>query len=311
MLQVACGVGMSAAEPTIEDLRIADIVVRDRLRPVSEAGVESLLASIRDIGAVKDEIHVRLARRAGQTELRLLAGGHRLEAVRRLGWETIRAKVWRDITDELARLIEIDDNLAGAEMCPLDHAIFLAERKRLYEEMHPETREMAGAALVAQRWDTADTNVHRIACFANATAEKFGLSPRHVRRMTSAASALSASERQRLRWAPRPVTHADLQTIAKITAAGDRAAVVDALASGAARSAADALKRMRAEPVAPADPRAQQLAALWTAWSRAGAVARRQWIAEVFDELSPLVVDQAEERDAAEIADLRAGGASS
>lgn len=289
-------------EPKAEELRIADIIVRDRLRPVSEAGVESLLASIRDIGVIKDEIHVRLARRAGKVELRLLAGGHRLEAARRLGWETIRAKVWRDITDETARLIEVDDNLAGAEMNALDTAVFLAERKRVYEDLHPETR--AGVA-GAMRKNCA-TDFMSVASFATATAEKFGLTERHVRRMIAAGGALTASDVIRLRHAPRPVTQADLQVIAKIDAAADRITVVEALVAGTARSAGEAVRRLHTAPSATLAPADQQLTALRAAWSRAGAEARRRWIAEAFEELSPLVVDQAAERDAAEIAELRA-----
>lgn len=296
-----------ATTPKSDDLRVADIIVRDRLRPVSEAGVESLLASIRDIGIIKDEIHVRLARRAGRVELRLLAGGHRLEAARRLGWETIRAKVWRDITDEMARLIEVDDNLAGAEMNALDTAVFLAERKRVYEDLHPETR--AGVFKGNQHTGKVAADMMSVTTFAVATAEKFGLTERHVRRMISAGMMLTASDLIRLRRAPRPVTQADLQIIAKIDTAGDRIAVVEALADGTVRSAREALARLRAEPASVAgapDPADQEYLALRTAWSRAGAPARRRWISEAFDELSPLVVDRAEERDEAEIIDLRA-----
>lgn len=296
--------------PKSEELRVADIIVRDRLRPVSEAGVESLLASIRDIGVIKDEIHVRLARRGGKVELRLLAGGHRLEAARRLGWETIRAKVWRDITDDMAQLIEVDDNLAGAEMGALDTAVFLAARKGLYEKMHPETRRGVAGAVARH----SATDMMSVASFAAATAEKFGLTERHVRRMIAAGGALTASDVIRLRRAPRPVTQADLQTLARIDAAGDRIAVVEALASGAARSAGEALKRLRVAPEASgpeASQADQQIAALRAAWSRAGVEARRRWVAEAFEELSPLVVDRAEARDEAEVIDLRkhlAGG---
>ncbi len=47
--------------------------------------------------------------------------------------------------------------------------------------------------------------------------------------------------------------------------------------------------------------------ALVNAWSRAGMAARRMFVDEMFDDLSPLVVDAAEARDEADIATLRAG----
>lgn len=276
---------MSAPEPRVEELRVADIVVRDRLRPVSEAGVESLLASIRDLGTIKDEIHVRLARRGGNAEMRLLAGGHRLEAARRLGWDSIRAKVWRDITDDLARLIEVDDNLAGAEMDALDQAIFLSERRRVYENLHPETRRGSAGAL--RRWDANDIRVVCMESFTTATAAKFGISPRHVQRMAKAGDRLGPGERQRLQGAERRPSQADLLLLAKIDEAGDRIAVVERLWSG--QTAREALRALSAEPKPQADPVTDQLRALKAAWSRSGAVARRRWVEEAFEELQELV----------------------
>lgn len=116
---------------------VAEIQDLNRLRPVSEAGVEALKASIAETGVMKDAIHVR--RKKGGV-LVLIAGAHRLEAARQLGWTEIEAKVWVDVTDDWSRLMEIDDNLAGAEMGPLDTAVFLAERKAVYERLHPETK---------------------------------------------------------------------------------------------------------------------------------------------------------------------------
>ncbi|HPT48548.1 MAG TPA: hypothetical protein PLM07_21900, partial [Candidatus Rifleibacterium sp.] len=54
--------------------------------------------------------------------------------------EEIAAHIWTDVTDDWARLMEVDDNLAGAEMNALDTAVFLAERKKVYEKLHPETK---------------------------------------------------------------------------------------------------------------------------------------------------------------------------
>lgn len=135
------------AEPTL--LKVSRVAVSDvddsrRLRPVSEAGVESLIASVNELGVMKDPIHVRQIKGGG---LVLVAGGHRLEAARRMGWEEVEAKVWTNVTDDWSRLMEIDDNLAGAEMNALDTAIFLAERKRVYEKLHPETKGGVAGAL--------------------------------------------------------------------------------------------------------------------------------------------------------------------
>ena len=75
--------------PSFTDLPIADItVLTDRLRPLSEAKVAALLQVIGEgvfLGAVT-------VRRAGKVNT-LIDGAHRLEAMRRLGRETIRADV--------------------------------------------------------------------------------------------------------------------------------------------------------------------------------------------------------------------------
>lgn len=284
-------------------VKITDIVVRDRLRPVSEAGVASLIASIRETGVMKDAIHVRQAKSG---EIVLMAGAHRVEAAQRLGWEDVEAKVWADVQNDWALLIEIDDNLAGAEMDALDTALFLAERKRVYEKLHPEARA-----------DTFSGNQHTgklaadIMSFATSTAEKFGVTERHVRRMVAAGSALSRDERRWLRSAPKPVTLADLQALAKVDDGHERAQICIALSNGVARSVSAARQSYAAACGIVSDrlqdPVEEALKALNAAWGRAPMATRRRFVDAVFDDLSPLVVDAAEARDAAEIEDMRRG----
>nr|WP_283258334.1 ParB N-terminal domain-containing protein [Pseudomonas sp. GX19020] len=258
--------------------QIADIIVGDRLRPVSEAGVESLIASIKETGVMKDAIHIRKKK---DGKLVLIAGGHRLEAASRLGWEEIEAKIWTDVTDDWARLMEVDDNLAGAEMNALDTAIFLAERKRLYEKLHPETR--AGVAGAAARWDATEPGS---VAFVTATAEKFGLSDRQIRKIVAAGSSLSRDEVRDLRAAKAPVTLKDLTEISRISEDHERSMVVMKLTGGKAKNAADARKQIEAEEgraptVDPKKKSEDEFRALAGAWKRAGAVARRRFRTEV------------------------------
>lgn len=264
--------------------RVAVAEVREvsRLRPVSEAGVESLIASVSETGVMKDAIHVRKKK---DGSLVLIAGAHRLEMARRLGWEEIEAKVWTDVTDDWARLMEIDDNLAGADMNALDTAVFLARRKDIYERLHPETK--AGAFKGNQHTGKLVADMMSVTSFAAATAEKFGLSDRHVRRMIAAGSALNPLDVKRLREAPGPVTLADLQVIGKAEY-GERIDIVAALAEGRAKSAAAARKSLGARSGVEApvkDPADQQYLALFSAWTRASAKARRRFLEQVRGEL--------------------------
>ncbi len=274
-------------------IAVEDVVVRDRLRPVSPAGVEALRASIAEVGVMKDAIHVRKLR---DGELRLLAGAHRLAAAVEMGWEEIEAKVWTDVTDDWARLIEIDDNLAGAEMNALDTAVFLATRKAVYERLRPDTRADAFKGNRHTGSLVSDTM-----SFARSAAEKFGLSRRQVERMVSAGSRLGADEVARLRQAPRPVTLKDLQDLAKVNNAPDRYDVVAALAEGRAKSASAALKALKAPVEAPPkDAVEEQFIALVKVWARAGQRAKRRFVAEYFEELGLLGADEEEARFEAE-----------
>ncbi len=275
---------------SLSKVRIADVIVAERLRPVGDAGVASLIASITETGVMKDAIHVRKKK---DGKLYLIAGGHRLEAGKQLGWDEIEAKVWTDVTDDWARLMEIDDNLAGAEMNALDTAIFLAQRKEVYERLHPEARAKTGAALAAARWNAAD--IMSVASFAKSTAEKFGMTDRHVRRMIAAGHTLTAADVSHLRAAPRPVTLKDLADIAKIGDGQERSLVVFRLACGNAKSAAEARRTLKVEAsgVLPTvkDPVEEGYKALVKLWSRMPAAAKRRFIAQIEVEASKLLTD--------------------
>ncbi|MCB1395943.1 MAG: ParB N-terminal domain-containing protein [Rhodobacteraceae bacterium] len=280
------------AEPRLmktDRLKVGDVRLEQRLRPVSEVGVASLLASIEQTGVMKDAIHVR-QKKGGA--LVLIAGAHRLEAARRLGWEEIEAKVWTDCTDDWAQLMEIDDNIAGAELNPLDTAVFLAARKRVYERLHPETKAKTGADLVAHRWNTADTM--SVVSFAAATAEKFGMTDRHVRRLIAAGDKLLGGDAHQLRGAPRPVTLKDLAEIARISQPTERYSVIAALAEGRAKSAADARRAWAAREgiAAPVeDPIETALKSLKAAWSRAPKEARRRFCRDHGAEVEALLYE--------------------
>jgi ParB family transcriptional regulator, chromosome partitioning protein len=271
--------------PTLTRLQLADVRATQRMRPVSTAGVNSILASVAEIGQIKDPIHVR-RKKDGFV---LLAGGHRLAAYEALGISETDVWLWSGITDDVARLIEIDDNLAGAEMNALDTAVFLAERKRVYERIHPEAKAVAGAALAEKRWNAAD--IVSVASFAKSTAEKFGMSERHVRRLIEAGEKLGVDS-ARLRQSPKPVTLKDLIEISKIGEVTERYAVIDALREGRAKSAAEARRTWTAksngEEARTKDPVEEAFEALSKAWSRAPMAAKRRFVDQFSDEIATI-----------------------
>ena len=128
-------------------VQLAQIRVADRLRlALDEATVETIAGSMAELG-LQSPVLLRPWRAAGPEGsdawgredaglFALVAGAHRLEAARQLGWAHIEALIVEGTPDEV-RLIEIDENLARAELTVLDRARFLATRKRIHERMYP------------------------------------------------------------------------------------------------------------------------------------------------------------------------------
>lgn len=260
---------MTPKSPTLADMPVEQVLVGSRLRPVSEAGVDALVSSIRELGVMKDPIHVR--KKKGGTIV-LMAGGHRLAAAKVLGWPTIPAQVWT-CTDDWARLMEIDDNLASAELTALDTAVFLAERKRVYEKLHPEM------AVGAFRGNQHTGNlVPDIMSFTRSTAEKFGLTDRHVRRLLAVGTVLTTDQLRWLRAAPGPVTLKDLQDLAKVEDDHIRSQVCIKMSNGDVKKAAQAVALLTRPETAPKDPVEEAFIALRKAWSRAPKEARKRFL---------------------------------
>lgn len=117
----------------IRDLPTDTIDLRADARAIDEAAVAGLVESIANVGLI-NPIRVR----AVGDRWEVIAGAHRLSAVKQLGLADISAIVVTD--DDLhAELAMIDENLCRAELSPADRAKQTARRKAIYLELHPET----------------------------------------------------------------------------------------------------------------------------------------------------------------------------
>lgn len=266
----------------IQEIAIRDIDLSGRMRPVSELSVVSLMASLMEIG-LQSEIQVRKIRHQGG-RLKLIAGAHRVEAHLRLGCTSISAKVW-DCTDDWAEMAEIDDNLAHAELCPLDLSVFLARRKVVYERQYPAAAQ--GGARGNQHtggWQTDTMS------FCQSVAEQKAMSERQIRRLVAAGEGLDAESIALLRLSPTRVTLSDLQTLGKCVDPVARRAVCEVLSRGEAKNAKAALEAQRATPgkgaVSPIDAETMKVKA---AWARASKAARRRFVEDYREELEALL----------------------
>ncbi len=118
--------------PAIECLTIDICIPSDRARQrLDEGAIERLMESMSKIG-LKTPITVRGVSETGDTFL--VAGRHRLEAAKRLGWNEIEAIILWDFPEDEARMWEISENLARAELTALERDEHVAEWMRLVEK---------------------------------------------------------------------------------------------------------------------------------------------------------------------------------
>ncbi|MGK7661138.1 MULTISPECIES: ParB N-terminal domain-containing protein [unclassified Marinovum] len=263
------------------ELPIADIEVEGRLRPVDELGVAAILSTVAEGQSITDPIDVRRVRKGKAESYRLVDGAHRLEAMKRLGRDVIPASVWEGTRLD-ARLLEIERNLARAEMKPIDRAVFLLGYKDAYEEKYPEAKAAIGEALAAKRWNA--TGTVPVASFAAMVGQLTGQDESTIRRQINAARHLSKSEIDAVRAAPHWVSFKDIADIGRIGEDDERAFVVNKLASGEAKKASKARKLFASETGkahAPVDPVEAEFQSLLKAWGRARKSVRDRFLEKV------------------------------
>jgi len=154
----------------IVEIALDKIEVGERLRSVDPAWVEFLAASIAESG---QHTPVKVRKVGRGEKYALIAGGHRMAAMKLAGKETVFADVVK-ANDLEAKLLEIDENLIRRELSALDKATFLSQRKDVYEQLHPETKNGGD-----RKSDQTEARFGLIS-FSKATAERLGLTERSV-----------------------------------------------------------------------------------------------------------------------------------
>ena len=113
------------------EVLISDIIIKEDRRAVKSEYVQKLADSIKQIGLI-NPITIT-------PDNTLIAGYHRLNAFILLGKVRIPA-ITLNLSDLETRLAEIDENLIRNDLSVLERGDQLLERKRIYEELYPETR---------------------------------------------------------------------------------------------------------------------------------------------------------------------------
>lgn len=143
---------MSGGSRQTEYISVSAIENGNRARSVKDDAVQRLMESMAKIG-MKSPITVRyFADRHSETtgtddSVVLVAGAHRLEAAKRLGWDKIECFVVNDgeegADEDRARMWEIAENLHRAELTALERDEHISEWLRLANKP-PHLGEVSG-----------------------------------------------------------------------------------------------------------------------------------------------------------------------
>ena len=209
-------------------LKISEILVQPKRRDTSQEKIRILADSIAELGLINaitvDPDHV------------LIAGLHRLEAVKLLKWVEIECNI--STLDGLrAQLAQIDENFVRCDLSIIDRNEMVLRRKEIYEALHPETRNGGDrkSEKHAEKIRTTKCRSDLDRSFTRDTAEKLGVSPRTVERQVQAAKKMTEEAKQILRGVDVKITQKDALELSRLPPDHQREAA-NQLASGRIQS---------------------------------------------------------------------------
>ncbi len=240
----------------IKNVEIAKITVSEGRRQLRS--IDQLAQSISDIGLLNPVVIT--------ADFKLVAGYHRLEACKSLGWDTIPASIINasevenltalssdpDMEDATSirlglELMEIDENLVRNDLTTLERSEQLARRKEIYEELHPETKaKVAGAIASNKKQGKGNIDTSEIISFASDTSLKTGSSKRTIEQEVQIATSLTPETKELLRNTEVADKKTDLLRMARMEPE-QQERVAEKIASGEAKSVTDATRLVRKE----------------------------------------------------------------
>ena len=185
-------------------IKISEIKINPGRRDTQQRNVEELARSIAAVGLMNPITVTQ--------DNTLIAGLHRLEAVKLLGWTEIECTI-SDADGLQAELAEIDENFVRAGLSHRELGDLLLRRKELYEAIHPETRQGQRNGQTAKN---DNLTVLQAKPFSEDTADKLGISKRTVERLVQTAANLTPEAKKTIRDAGDKITKGDALKISRL-----------------------------------------------------------------------------------------------
>ncbi|MDE2580110.1 MAG: ParB N-terminal domain-containing protein [Rhodospirillales bacterium] len=179
----------------------AVVIPDDRLREVDPDRAEAMAISMRERGQITP-IEVE---KEGEI-YKVVAGAHRVVAMRAAGFDKIAATVFEGSPDE-RRLREIDENLYRKELTPYDEAAFLAERLDIFRKLH--------GTLSKGRPKKSGASSHRFLFYAEVEG-RFGLSVDKVKKSLARFEAFTPGQRAILRDFAATLSGAEIDALKRL-----------------------------------------------------------------------------------------------
>ena len=215
------------------DYPIQRIQVNRRLRPLREAALTELASSMATLGLL-NRIHLL-------PDGTLVAGLHRLEAARRLGWETIPVRILE--VDELdAELAEIDENLRRTELSVLEQGEHLIRRQELLEAKGLRAKASPGTNQHVVGETVSPTTTVTTA----AMAAELGISERSAQQRTQIARRLDPVVKELIGGTDLADSTTQLLALARMEPAA-QAAAAEKVLQRQARNVHEAQRQLRQE----------------------------------------------------------------
>ena len=168
-------------------IKISDIRINPGRRDTQQRNVEELARSIAAVGLMNPITVTQ--------DNTLIAGLHRLEAAKLLGWTDIECTI-SDADGIQAELAEIDENFVRAGLSHRELGDLLLRRKELYEAVYPETRQGMRNGQTSKNDNLTSLQAKP---FSEDTAEKLGVSKRTVERLVQTAANLTPEAKKVIR----------------------------------------------------------------------------------------------------------------
>lgn len=166
-------------------IQVDEIQVKEGRRELNADHVRELAESIKELGLLNpvtvDKDHI------------LIAGLHRLEAVKLLEWPEVECTV-SSLEGLQAELAEIDENFVRNDLTTLEYGEMLLRRKEIYEMLHPNSKH--GGDRKSEKIKSAKCKVDFEKSFIEDTAEKLGVHPCTVARQIQTAKNLTPETKE-------------------------------------------------------------------------------------------------------------------